>query len=105
MVNVVKHARAEHLIIRLIENGNGVTVTVEDDGVGIPAAIISRPVSAEGFGLMSILERIRDLGGSFTLARRPGGGTIARLEFLQTVTTTTAAATAQPKEYIHACLH
>jgi signal transduction histidine kinase len=44
-------------------------LSIEDDGVGLPA---SRRV---GVGLASMRERAEELGGTFTIQPRPGGGT------------------------------
>jgi two-component system sensor histidine kinase UhpB len=47
---------------------SGVRLTVEDDGVGLPAAV------EEGFGLPSMRARIIQLGGVLSLAvREPHG--------------------------------
>jgi signal transduction histidine kinase len=45
-------------------------VVVEDRGVGFDAELEPR-----GFGLFSIRERMRHLGGEFEIAAAPGDGT------------------------------
>lgn len=105
MINVIKHAHAEHLTLSLHANGTAFVLTVEDDGIGLPASILSHPGSGEGFGLMNCSERIEDLGGSLDLSRRSGGGTIARLVFTHSATATTSITTEEAKETIHAGHH
>jgi signal transduction histidine kinase len=71
--NVVKHARARRVRIRLHCGSRWVSCIVRDDGVGL-----SRPLRREentGLGLIGIRERLGALGGSFRIASRPGGGT------------------------------
>jgi signal transduction histidine kinase len=50
----------------------GLEVEVRDDGRGLPAQIVP------GVGLSSIRERTAELGGTCTIARDPGGGTVVR---------------------------
>lgn len=75
MSNVAQHAQARQVDVR-IQMGPGQirTVTIEDDGIGIP----DRP--EEGLGLIGMRERARLVGGTFDTSRRPGGGTIVRLQ-------------------------
>jgi signal transduction histidine kinase len=71
--NVVKHARARHVRIRVRCGSRGVSCIVQDDGVGL-----SRPLRREentGLGLIGIRERLNALGGSFRIVSRPGRGT------------------------------
>ena len=55
-------------------------VVVEDNGVGFDVASLrSRPEPQKGFGLFSIRERLRFMGGSLGLESEPGRGTTVRL--------------------------
>jgi signal transduction histidine kinase len=69
VTNVVRHARARTCAIRLQLADAALRLSIEDDGVGLPA---SRRV---GVGLASMRERAEELGGTFTIQPRPGGGT------------------------------
>ena len=69
--NVVKHARAGRVAIDLGPAGGGVRLSVADDGVGF--AVPAR--SSEGLGIVGMQERVRLVGGRFTLASRVGEGT------------------------------
>ena len=68
LTNVVRHAQATEAVLRL-EVGEHVTISVSDDGVGLP----DRP--REGVGLSSIRERVYELDGECRIARLPGRGT------------------------------
>jgi len=72
--NVLKHADARRLWLRLAADGTAVTLSVVDDGVGPPdeAAL----AASGGLGLASLRHRLAEVGGSLRLSARPGGGTI-----------------------------
>lgn len=77
--NVNRHARASRVRVRLGRVGDRLEVEVGDDGVGMPgpSARISSSSGAVagGFGLFSIRERLRHLGGSLETVSTPGQGT------------------------------
>jgi signal transduction histidine kinase len=75
--NVVKHAHARHVRIRVRYGSRLVSCIVQDDGAGF-----SRPLRREentGLGLIGIRERLSALGGSFRITSRPTRGTILLL--------------------------
>ncbi len=72
LINVVKHARARSVEILLAENNGELQLTVADDGVGLTEA---HNGSLDGFGLFSIGERMRNLGGHLDIDSPPGQGT------------------------------
>lgn len=73
--------------VRLVREGDGVEVVIEDRGAGVPAELRDRlfhPFAsgrADGVGLgLALTHRIVDLhGGRVALEDRPGGGTRARV--------------------------
>jgi signal transduction histidine kinase len=71
LTNVVHHAHARCAIVRVSLN-QGLAIEIADDGIGFSAA------RDEGVGLHSMRERASELGGSLTVARQAGGGTIVR---------------------------
>ncbi|MCP3883855.1 MAG: histidine kinase, partial [Sulfitobacter sp.] len=78
--NVIKHARAHNISIRLEQGAGELVITVRDDGVGCDPEIVLRGISADGgFGLFSIQERMTDLGGRLELVSQPGAGCSAIL--------------------------
>ncbi|KIQ66371.1 histidine kinase [Kitasatospora griseola] len=66
--NAAKHARASAVDV-VVEAGEGhLTVTVSDDGVGLPEG-------GRRSGLANLAERAAALGGEFRARARPSGGT------------------------------
>jgi signal transduction histidine kinase len=67
--NVARHARAGQVTVSVDVGGDDLVLRVEDDGVGI---------SPDGrrSGLRNLADRAQCLGGSFTIRRREGGGTL-----------------------------
>ncbi|MFH1059399.1 MAG: PAS domain S-box protein [Pseudomonadota bacterium] len=73
--NVVKHAQAGWMLISLTGVEDCLVLEVEDDGRGF-----SPPQDGGGgFGLFSIRERLRLLGGNLYLESQPGHGTRAMI--------------------------
>lgn len=75
--NVVKHARATTCLVQVEQTGGILRAVVADNGTGLPQA--GRTALTEdvgGFGLVGIAERVRLLGGTWSIAPRPGGGTV-----------------------------
>ncbi len=75
LINVARHAGTSAARVRLQREGGVLTVSVEDRGIGFdPSA------ERAGFGLVSIRERLRHLGGSMELSAVPGEGTAVTLQ-------------------------
>jgi signal transduction histidine kinase len=67
-------------VVSLRTSQNGVTLAVHDDGVGAPALVLrSIGSSVTHFGLRGVQERVRKLGGSFTMRRGEDGGFVLRV--------------------------
>lgn len=75
LTNVAKHAQARHATVTLARTDDAVLLTVEDDGVGIPAVERTGIREGVGLGLFGMAERAQLVGGTFTIEVRPGGGT------------------------------
>jgi signal transduction histidine kinase len=75
LTNVVKHARAERVDIKLMAHEDLVTIEVRDDGVGFDPKL--RP---PGFGLVGMRERLELAGGRLEISSVPGRGTDLRAE-------------------------
>ena len=75
--NVAKHAQATavRIDLELIE-GEGTRLAIRDDGRGIQAADRHKPGS---FGLRGMAERVRAVGGTWSVEGAPGGGTRVEL--------------------------
>ena len=79
--NVRRHAGVDAQAWVLIEDiGKDVTVTIRDNGVGVPAARLAEAAVSGRMGVAySIVGRMSDLGGTATLDSRPGAGTCLEL--------------------------
>ncbi|MEW6182083.1 MAG: sensor histidine kinase [Bacillota bacterium] len=78
LTNVVKHAQASKVEILLKRKADNIVVEVKDDGVGFTIRTDGFFAKGHyGFGLLSIRERLKHLGGRLKIESRPGGGTRA----------------------------
>jgi signal transduction histidine kinase len=76
LVNVVKHAQAHNLEVSVRREGGELRVEVGDDGVGFQVLQTDgRRPERGGFGLFSIRERLRPVGGRLEVQSAPGAGT------------------------------
>lgn len=80
--NAAKHARASRVDIRLEQVDGFLTLSVEDDGVGIAAtqgittiAEAGRDAQEKGYGREIMDYRARSIGGSLMIDSAKGGGT------------------------------
>ena len=73
--NVVKHASATRVDIRLCWDENGATVLeIVDDGKGFDSA----SMNPGHMGLRTMSDRVQQIEGTFEVISNPGGGTIVR---------------------------
>ncbi len=80
--NVVRHARARNLWLRLFASGARLELSVRDDGGGFDVAAARRRAAAgASLGLAGMEERVALAGGSFELRSAPGQGTVLLASF------------------------
>jgi signal transduction histidine kinase len=72
LTNVVRHAKATRVVVNLRLNSGWLSLTVRDNGVGLPPGGRNKYGS---FGLVGIEERIAILGGTCAVFSEPDGGT------------------------------
>jgi signal transduction histidine kinase len=75
LTNVFKHSRARRVTALLAFGAESVSLTVADDGEGVPDG-----ASEKGFGLATLGERAAALGGVLSAGNAPEGGFALRLE-------------------------
>ena len=72
LTNVLKHAQASMVGVELVFEEERVQLSILDDGQGFDPEF---KTTGRGFGLVSMRERARAIGGELTLLSRAGGGT------------------------------
>lgn len=75
MNNALKHAQARSLQVRIEENADGLRLTVQDDGRGLPPDMSS----SNGQGLSNIHRRAELIGYRCAITSAPGAGTTITL--------------------------
>lgn len=78
--NVVRHAQARHVRIRLLTEAGGMEIRVGDDGRGFAPELAPTPGRPRGLGLAGMRERLRGVGGDLQIEARPGAGAELRLQ-------------------------
>ncbi|HEX9030057.1 MAG TPA: GAF domain-containing sensor histidine kinase, partial [Anaerolineales bacterium] len=69
--NVVKHARAQHVALRLSQSAGCITLSIADDGRGFE----ERSTDGGHLGLQIMRERADHIGADLTISSRSGQGT------------------------------
>jgi len=70
LTNIARHAQASEVRIALARDEHELSLTVHDNGVGLPDGPVRR-----GLGLLGMERRVTDAGGWLALASSPGHGT------------------------------
>jgi signal transduction histidine kinase len=78
LTNVIKHAEASKVWIRVFFQKGVVQLHVEDNGQGIEPGILENP-QRPSWGLLGMEERATLLGGDFSIESRKGRGTIIQV--------------------------
>ena len=79
--NVIKHARATEVWLRLRLQAGGFTLSVQDNGCGLaaPAAGGNAARLSSGHGLPNLQERLATIGGRCRVTGAPGQGTCVEM--------------------------
>jgi two-component system sensor histidine kinase DegS len=79
--NVVQHAKADRVSVRLEVDLDKLTVTIADNGIGFNMEqVLHNPEKWDHFGIRGILERARLVGGEARIHSRKGRGTTIVVE-------------------------
>lgn len=74
--NVVQHAKADRVSVRLEIDLDKLTVTITDNGVGFDMEqVLHNPEKWDHFGVRGIVERAKLVGGEATIQSKKGRGT------------------------------
>jgi PAS domain S-box-containing protein len=72
LTNAARHSHATQVEVNIFREGNDVTLTVRDNGMGFS---LDRDRKIDSFGLLGIEERAYLLGGQVHITSAPGAGT------------------------------
>jgi signal transduction histidine kinase len=81
ITNAARHSHASRIWLSLQDIDRDITVTVSDDGVGIPPDLSEK----KGLGLRLMLYRARMIGATLSIHGRPEGGTLIRCVYRNNV--------------------
>ncbi|MCF4994892.1 sensor histidine kinase [Pseudomonas syringae] len=73
VTNILRHAQAKNLLIRVQRLPQGLTLLISDDGLGFEPAV--DPAREGQRGMAGMSERIAQLGGTLAVTSEPGKGT------------------------------
>ncbi|MDQ4094064.1 MAG: GAF domain-containing sensor histidine kinase [Actinomycetota bacterium] len=77
--NIMKHAHAGRVHLRLSVTAGAVLLEISDDGTGFDPATTVERAGPVGYGLPGMQQRAELLGGQLTADSSPGRGTVVRL--------------------------
>jgi two-component system NarL family sensor kinase len=75
LANACKHANAQHIQLSLTADDESLCLVVQDDGRGFDPDHVASSVHEGHFGLASMNERVKLLGGNICIESEPGAGT------------------------------
>lgn len=73
--NVIKHSRADHVLVQVSHHENLLAVIVEDNGIGFDKN------NCGGIGLLNLERKVKNLDGHLSIDSEPGKGTTVQMEF------------------------
>lgn len=75
--NVIKHSKANEVLVQLTMKGSKLNIMVEDDGVGFD----TEAASEKGIGLRNIISRVNYLNGEIHFDSKEGQGSNIMIDF------------------------
>ena len=79
LTNIVRHARASHILLQLVKDGNVLLLSIKDDGIGFDLeSLRKRAPRAATLGLISMQERAHAAGGAIEIESTISRGTEIR---------------------------
>jgi len=80
LTNIMKHAQATEVNVRIERTGHRMMLIIQDNGVGFSSDQSEKPKGSGGFGLSGMAERAQLFGGVFRISSMAGRGTIVTVE-------------------------
>ena len=81
VINIIKHAKAKNVYGSIKVEKKNLLILIQDDGIGIKSSINNDLfINLNNFGLFSIKERLKHLGGVMSIKSVKGKGTKINLK-------------------------
>ncbi|HLN32917.1 MAG TPA: ATP-binding protein [Gemmataceae bacterium] len=82
ITNIIRHARAQHVRVELVQRDQELQLTIQDDGIGFDVAAAHCSASRGGsLGLLGMQERVLLIGGRIEIDSAAGRGTAIHVRF------------------------
>jgi signal transduction histidine kinase len=85
LLNALRHAQAEHIVVRVRQDAENTIVSVVDDGRGFDPVHGQEGDGDHHFGLRIMRARAARIGGTLRITSEPGQGTCVTLSFVTAV--------------------
>ena len=79
LTNVLRHARAKAVDVKLLRRVGAISLWIRDDGHGFNPSMPAASDGARHLGLVSMRERADKVNGTLSVESEPGGGTTIRV--------------------------
>ena len=79
LTNAQKHSKCKNLFVSLIDHGDSLNLTVEDDGSGFDPEL-----DANGIGLKNVRSRLKVISGQIDIESAVSSGTLINIEIQKT---------------------
>jgi signal transduction histidine kinase len=80
VTNVIRHAAAHRVDVRVSRSASQLALSITDDGCGFDPATLDDAAAHGHLGVLGMRERIRARAGQFRLTSTPGQGTTVEIE-------------------------
>ena len=80
LANVAKHAQASQVKVSIERLANAICMTVSDNGKSFDAGKIFSVKQPRYLGVLGMRERVKTVGGTFSIESAPGKGTVIRAQ-------------------------
>jgi signal transduction histidine kinase len=79
ILNAFRHAQADHILVSIVYERDALSLTVEDDGVGMAPDILEKGRRAGHFGLVGMRERAGRINARISFSSKAPKGTMIEL--------------------------
>lgn len=79
VTNIIKHARAKNVMVKVLKLEKALIINVEDDGCGFDISALNDGSKKKCFGILGIQERVALLSGELNIITSLGNGTTLKI--------------------------